>query len=251
VAITKKQFLALSVGDKLIDAKKRVWTVIDTVKTRWSYDLLCRVSQEIRRIYMLTNSYPGGLNGLILEVTNSANPVKELCQEKSRIEKHQTDEFLPETLTYQEVLELAENFMAASGIRDFCANFCGGGCCAGCNRGPHACHKNEGRRLACSLHVCSKISEVIGSVSMPITRKYRDFCWFINAKVIVCLGKGDPYFTINDPKLMAGFRVAKSYALYYLPDQTTTALIKQQMVIFTHQEIEARKEIERARLSSK
>lgn len=59
-----------------------------------------------------------------------------------------------ETLNYYQTLEIVENFMIKSGIRGFCTDICRGKCCISCYGSPQACHKNEGRRLACSVFIC-------------------------------------------------------------------------------------------------
>ena len=51
--------------------------------------------------------------------------------------------------------------MAVSGVRDYCAKTCYGACCDGCFETERACHKNEGRRLACSLFLCGTLSNII------------------------------------------------------------------------------------------
>jgi len=61
---------------------------------------------------------------------------------------------MKKTLDYHQTLEMVENFMIKTGIRDFCSNICKGRCCYGCYDSEHACHKNEGRRLSCSAFVC-------------------------------------------------------------------------------------------------
>lgn len=58
------------------------------------------------------------------------------------------------TLDYYQTLEIVENFMAKTGIRNFCTNVCKGNCCGRCYTSENACHKHEGRRLTCSAFVC-------------------------------------------------------------------------------------------------
>ncbi|MCX6743037.1 MAG: hypothetical protein NT116_02255 [Candidatus Parcubacteria bacterium] len=65
---------------------------------------------------------------------------------------------------YQETLDKIEKFMNDSGIRDFCSEQCHGKCCSGCyEKNPDACHRNEGRRLACSAFICSSLRVLIFS----------------------------------------------------------------------------------------
>ena len=60
-----------------------------------------------------------------------------------------------EVLNYDQTLELVESFMEKSGIRSYCTDICKGDCCGSCyTNNPEACHRNEGRRLACSVYLC-------------------------------------------------------------------------------------------------
>jgi len=62
-------------------------------------------------------------------------------------------------LNYEEALNLIENFMVKSGLRDFCSHICMGMCCLECyEASPSACVVNEGRRLTCSAFICSVMS---------------------------------------------------------------------------------------------
>jgi len=45
--------------------------------------------------------------------------------------------------------------MKETGIRNFCESICGGHCCGTkCYKSKNACHKNEGRRISCSIFIC-------------------------------------------------------------------------------------------------
>jgi hypothetical protein len=60
-------------------------------------------------------------------------------------------------LTYQEATTLIENFMINSGIRDYCTKICKGDCCSKCYDSPDACRHHEGRRLLCSIFICTAL----------------------------------------------------------------------------------------------
>lgn len=67
-----------------------------------------------------------------------------------------------QTLTYAEALAAVEQFMVESGIRDFCSNVCGGKCCGSCwKKSPNACHRNEGRRISCSMYLCNVLENFL------------------------------------------------------------------------------------------
>lgn len=57
--------------------------------------------------------------------------------------------------TYEEALDVIEQTMQLSGIRDYCTKVCKGKCCSECNNSENACFKNEGRRISCSAFICS------------------------------------------------------------------------------------------------
>jgi len=59
------------------------------------------------------------------------------------------------TYTYKEAISIVEKFMIESGIRWYCSKYCNGKCCKGCYTSDNACHKNEGRRLSCSIYTCN------------------------------------------------------------------------------------------------
>ena len=60
-------------------------------------------------------------------------------------------------LNYEDALRRIEAFMTASGIREYCETKCFGHCCQKCFYNDTACHKNEGRRLACSFYLCEAL----------------------------------------------------------------------------------------------
>ena len=56
--------------------------------------------------------------------------------------------------TYKQAISIIEKFMIEYGIRWYCSKYCKGKCCGSCYISNNACHKNEGRRLPCSVFVC-------------------------------------------------------------------------------------------------
>ena len=64
-------------------------------------------------------------------------------------------------VSYDKAVSKIEKFMKDSGIRDICSNFCIGNCCETCYESEKACHKNEGRRLACSFYMCPPLKELL------------------------------------------------------------------------------------------
>jgi hypothetical protein len=76
------------------------------------------------------------------------------------------------TLDYHQTLEIVENFMTETGIRDFCTNVCKGSCCGKCYTSDNACHKHEGRRLACSAFVCEIPTLKAGTSQALVNGRY-------------------------------------------------------------------------------
>jgi len=67
-----------------------------------------------------------------------------------------------ELLSYNELLDIIENFMNETRIRKFCSNICKGLCCHDCyTSNINACFLNESRRITCSLFICDSLSSII------------------------------------------------------------------------------------------
>jgi len=62
---------------------------------------------------------------------------------------------------YDKAVSKIEKFMKDSGIRNICSNYCMGHCCDSCYGSEEACHKNEGRRLACSFYLCYSLRQLL------------------------------------------------------------------------------------------
>jgi len=121
-----------------------------------------------------------------------------------------------ETLNYYQTLEIVENFVIKTGIRDFCTNVCKGSCCGRCYTSENACHKHEGRRLACSAFVCSlpvlendRLNEhvaegryALNKVISAVYRKHND----LGMKPPIVY-TGEVYFFVPSPLLFTEFKV--------------------------------------------
>jgi len=70
---------------------------------------------------------------------------------------------MEEKANYHQTLSVIEQGMVESSIRLFCEEHCKGFCCGRCFTSENACHKNEGRRLACSFFVCYNLRNLIFS----------------------------------------------------------------------------------------
>ena len=64
-------------------------------------------------------------------------------------------------MNYEEALNKVEYFMNKSGIREFCSETCQGWCCGSCHLSENACHKNEGRRISCSIFLCMELRDLL------------------------------------------------------------------------------------------
>ena len=95
------------------------------------------------------------------------------------------------TYTYKEALSIIEKFMIESGIRWYCSKYCKGKCCRShnCYTSEKACYKNEGRRLPCSIYICSnriKINDDAENIT-------KDVQYGIN-RIICNRSNRNPYF---------------------------------------------------------
>lgn len=78
-------------------------------------------------------------------------------------------------LTYGETIDLVEKFMIAAEIRRYCTDICKGSCCASCYKdNKEACHKQEGRRLSCSIFICYSLTNLLISEDVSILSKVRN-----------------------------------------------------------------------------
>ena len=111
-------------------------------------------------------------------------------------------------LGYEEVLEAVEKFMIDSGIRDYCTKNCHGQCCYSCFGTDVACHANEGRRLACSVYLCS----------LNILPAHVIGVWQDLEESIVGSVEGHPYFSIVTSEQKARFNISRSLVRVAIPE---------------------------------
>jgi len=102
---------------------------------------------------------------------------------------------------YNAFLNQIEEVMTSSGIRNYCSNICLGSCCDGCYETKNACHRNEGRRLACSLFICANLKDILFSDHQR--RVHRG----LNDDAIFELGKtnGSDYYQPYSKKRLESF----------------------------------------------
>jgi len=112
--------------------------------------------------------------------------------------------------SYAKALNKIEEFMQKSGIREICSNLCIGKCCGKCYESEKACHKNEGRRLACSFYICHPLKELLftrcdrmifRTVELAVGNKVRD----VMSKCIP--GYLNIYFKVNDQSIRGRFSI--------------------------------------------
>ena len=115
----------------------------------------------------------------------------------------------PRFYTYQETLDLVEKFMAETLIRDYCSGICGGNCCGHCLlRGREGCQHKFGRRLPCSVFVCSLIFSKLDDAA---AKKYRALTTAVNREIIFCgnffVRRFDLYFSDITKEMQAKFQI--------------------------------------------
>lgn len=125
-------------------------------------------------------------------------------------------------LNYAQTLELVEAFMKRTYIRYYCENICRGDCCGECYTRPTACHKNEGRRLACSMYLCMDIQELIFP-NATIRGNYENICSKVRDELKKARvktgtrGYENPYYVPYTKKQMGAFRIPKSTFTQLMP----------------------------------
>jgi len=116
--------------------------------------------------------------------------------------------------SYREALEIVEDFMVKSGIRQYCENICHGKCCGSyrdeedgkfhkCWESKNACWRNEGRRLPCSIFICSWLLELLPDADelAEIREEIVQTLWNIMEE--------NPYYHPNTPKIQQEFSIEK------------------------------------------
>lgn len=119
-----------------------------------------------------------------------------------------------EEYSYRETLEIVEEFMVKSGIRQYCEKICHGKCCGSyrdkedgkfhkCWESKNACWRNEGRRLPCSIFICSWLLELFPDADelAEIREEIVQTLWDIMEE--------NPYYHPNTPKIQQKFSIDK------------------------------------------
>jgi len=112
-------------------------------------------------------------------------------------------------LNYQESLEIIENFMEESRIREYCTDICKGECCGECYNSENACHRNEGRRLGCSIFLCNPIKRLL--LKRGTRQLYNRTLQKIEEEIC---GVENMYFNVNTQKMKDNFSINKDYFDY-------------------------------------
>lgn len=141
-----------------------------------------------------------------------------------------------ETLTYAECLAEVETFMEESGICHFCSETCKGRCCIGCwEKNPASCHRNEGRRISCSVFLCSGLK-----VHLRLNG-WENFQYAIIEAISLAnasLG-GEKYkncfFTVHTPELQARCVFPKKHVTAMLSGQDKLTDIRQRLLWLAQQ----------------
>jgi len=93
-------------------------------------------------------------------------------------------------ISYDEALEIVEEFNIKSGLRDFCTNRCKGACCWDCK---DRCDRYEERRLPCSTFFCSTIMLMI-LPDVDDRRKYKKIHRATVSHMRRCTGASSVYY---------------------------------------------------------
>ena len=105
--------------------------------------------------------------------------------------------------SYREALEIVEEFMIESGIRKYCTTVCKGYCCGLCSFSENACFRNEGRRLPCSIYLCTALLDLF-----PNRELLEDLRDEIAGRLTVIMGD-NPFFNPNTEDVQTKFRIPK------------------------------------------
>ena len=122
---------------------------------------------------------------------------------------------MDEYIGYEEALAIIEKFMTNTGIRNYCTNVCKGNCCGACYTSPDACHKNEGRRISCSIFLCQSLCNILFT-----TKSAANWYWDVHRRVGTAVafvrnkgayGGGNPYFNPMTKKMIKNFKIAPDF----------------------------------------
>jgi hypothetical protein len=143
---------------------------------------------------------------------------------KSKIKDFET------VYSYDDILDVVEKFMTDSGIRKWCSDHCKTKCCEGCYKSDQACHKNEGRRLTCSLYLCGSIvHRCSGIAHNNLLNKFKTLDTFhvLVKDIIRKVSRRDPYFKVHTPEIKKLINFPKYFVELYIPNESDTLKIKE------------------------
>lgn len=128
--------------------------------------------------------------------------------------------------TYQETMDLIEDFMEKSGIKAFCMEICQGDCCDECNQSAHSCFQTE-KRLACSVYICGYFKKAI----FP-SEKIRQLYSELDFEIVRELRKHKPsgycnYYSVCLPEVRESFRISKKFVKRCLPSKRAVENIRE------------------------
>jgi hypothetical protein len=135
-------------------------------------------------------------------------------------------------LNYEETVDLIDKFMKDSGIRTFCEHYCKGACCGTeCFNSKNACHKNEGRRLACSFYLCQEVAYLVMPLRIDTLRQKAKY------EALEALRKAhgsylEAYFKPYPQKTIKNYRLYKTEELKKLSFSTTRVRTKINCLLF-------------------
>lgn len=100
--------------------------------------------------------------------------------------------------TYTELLEIGNNFMQKTRIREFCSKLCRGKCC----EGETKCRKHIrcDQKLPCVLYLCEKLRYFLR------IKNHAHFVWKVEEVIEKAVG-GNSYFTPYDLKSVAELQI--------------------------------------------
>ena len=135
-------------------------------------------------------------------------------------------------LTYDQTMAVLEDFMQKSGIAKFCREYCKGKCCGSCWKGSNACHRNEGRRLACTAFICPELFLKLGyEYESDDRRIFRSAKLSIENRICEYRHTRNVYFTPTSLEEMKEFRIPESVITGFFNDENAVE-IKQKINAF-------------------
>ena len=115
------------------------------------------------------------------------------------------------SISYKDSLDIIEKFMEESGLRNYCTYICKGKCCGICYTSKNACHKNEGRRISCSIFMCNQLNYLLNRCADDISIVNKDE---FHKNYIYLFGKLRGYIYSHIEKTLQAY---VGYNVYFKP----------------------------------